>query len=83
VLLYKSGVVGILMKTRTSINNLQLLKTSELGSEAALGGGVDDEDDLALVFGQRLLSALLCGPRGQRLARVSHLTTWLAGCRRA
>lgn len=47
-------------RTRVVCGNLQLLEASELGSEAALGGGVDDEDDLALVFGQRLLSARLC-----------------------
>lgn len=43
-----------------SLGDIQLLEAGELGSEAALGGGVNDKDDLALVLGQRLVSALLC-----------------------
>ena len=35
----------------------------ELGGEAALGGGVDDEDDFAFEVDQRVWLALLCeGP---------------------
>lgn len=44
--------------------NLQLLEASELGSEAALGGCVDNENDLALVLGQRLVTALFCVAEG-------------------
>jgi len=40
--------------------SLQFLETSELRSETALGGSVNCEDDLALVFGQRLITTLLC-----------------------
>lgn len=47
--------------------NLQLLEASELGSEAALGGGVNNKDDLALVLGQRLVSALFCEAKGNQL----------------
>lgn len=38
---------------------VQLLKTFELWSETTLGGSVDDEHDLALEVGQRILVALL------------------------
>lgn len=44
--------------------NLQLLEAGELGSEAALGGCVDNENDLALVLGQRLVTALFCVAEG-------------------
>lgn len=37
------------------------LESGELRGEAALGGRVDDEDDLALVVGEGNLGALLCG----------------------
>jgi len=40
---------------------VELLEALELRGEAALGGGVDDEDDLALEGGERVLVALLCG----------------------
>lgn len=57
---------------------VQGLEPAVLGGEAALGGGVDDEHDLALVLGQRLLVALLCrgaartpGEWGRRLGLVS------------
>ena len=38
---------------------VQLLEPAELGGEATLGGGVDNEDHLALVVGQGLLIATL------------------------
>jgi hypothetical protein len=40
---------------------VELFEALELRGEAALGGGVDDEDDLALEGGERVLVALLCG----------------------
>ena len=39
---------------------VELLETIILGSEAALGGSVDDEDNLALVVCQWHSLALLC-----------------------
>jgi hypothetical protein len=39
---------------------VELLKTFELRGEAALAGGVDDKDDLALELGQIIDVALLC-----------------------
>lgn len=38
---------------------VQSLKIVELGCEAALAGGVDDEDDLALELGQREVGSLV------------------------
>lgn len=38
---------------------VQLLETFELWSETTLGSGVDNEHDLALEVGQRVLIALL------------------------
>jgi hypothetical protein len=37
---------------------VELLEGAELGGEAALGGGVDDEDDLAFVGGEVEFGAL-------------------------
>lgn len=39
---------------------VELLKAGVLGRETAFGGGVDDEHDLALEVGHRLLDTLLC-----------------------
>lgn len=39
---------------------VQLLKARELRCEAALGGGVDDEDNLAVELRERIFSAALC-----------------------
>lgn len=41
---------------RTLVESLEII---ELGSEAALAGGVDDEDDLALQLGEREVCALV------------------------
>jgi hypothetical protein len=49
-------VVGVLLLELL----VESLKAGILGSEAALGGGVDDEDDLALVLIERVLLAALC-----------------------
>lgn len=51
-----------------NLRYLQLFETSKLGSEAALGSGVDDEDNLALVIGKRLVSARLYLAEKDRLA---------------
>lgn len=40
---------------------VKLLEALELGGEAALGGGVDDQDNLALVLFKGLGLAALCG----------------------
>jgi hypothetical protein len=42
------GMEGI--DTRTFVESFEVV---ELRSEATLAGGVDDEDDFALVFGER------------------------------
>lgn len=39
---------------------VKLLEALELGGEAALGGGVDDQDNLALVLVKGLGLAALC-----------------------
>jgi hypothetical protein len=47
---------------------VELLQASVLGREAALGGRVNDQDDLALVLVQVLLSALLCAAGKEKCA---------------
>ena len=44
------GCSGRMYGVRTLVESLEVV---ELRSEAALGGGVDDEDDLALQVGER------------------------------
>lgn len=48
---------------------VELLKPGELRGEAALGGGVDDEDNFALELGEIVDFAALC--IAQREAEVS------------
>jgi hypothetical protein len=43
-------LVGRMQSMRTLVESLEVV---ELRSEAALAGGVDDEDDFALVLGER------------------------------
>jgi len=55
---------------------VELLEALELGGEAALGGGVDDQNDLALVLLKGLDLAALCGWGSQI---VSHALLPLLG----
>ncbi len=55
---------------------VQLLEPAELGGEAALGGGVDDEHHLALVVGQGLLIAALWR-KGRESAQSSVMNNFL------
>jgi hypothetical protein len=50
---------------------VELLETLELRGEAAFGGGVDDENDLALELVEGVWVALLCGNN-----RISLRVTW-------
>lgn len=56
---------------------VKLLEALELGGEAALGGGVDDQYDLALVLFKGLGFAALCR-WGSEI--VSHAVLPLLGC---
>lgn len=56
---------------------VELLEAGELGREAALGGSVDNEDDLALVGVQAGLGFLLCRMARRQLLNDNCL--WLQG----
>lgn len=64
-------VVGVLLLDRL----VELLEALVLGSEAALGGRVDDEDDFALVIGEGDFLALLCRDARKRLS-VLFFRSW-------
>lgn len=58
-MLVASGLSWWLHGVVERLTFVESLQVVELGSEAALAGGVDDEDDLALEVGERVDGALV------------------------